>query len=136
MAAGKTHETINVIIAVMLSIYLYFRNYDILLIGYLDAGIIYFTFIENPDLDILKSRVTQLWGQAGIIWKPFVSSGHREILHSFFWGPFILIGFADICFSAIYMIYTKHVDLVLIMPKEAVAGGVIAIWSHIITDKL
>jgi hypothetical protein len=34
------------------------------------------------------------------------------------------------------MIYTKHVDLVLIMPKEAVAGGVIAIWSHIITDKL
>jgi hypothetical protein len=25
---------------------------------------------------------------------------------------------------------------VLIMPKEVVAGGVIAIWSHIITDKL
>jgi uncharacterized metal-binding protein len=136
MAAGKTHEITNVCLAILLSIYLFYKSYNIISIELISAGILYFTFLENPDLDSPTSRVTQLWGPLGMIWKPFVSSGHREILHSFLWSPMILIGFADICFSAIYMIYTKHVDLVLIMPKEAVAGGVIAIWSHIITDKL
>jgi uncharacterized metal-binding protein len=126
MAAGKTHEIINIILAILLSIYLYFHNYNIMLIEYLDAGIIYFTFIENPDLDTLKSRVTQLWGPAGIIWKPFRSAGHREILHNWIWGPIILIGFA----------YSIGTGLNVYFPKEAVAGGVIAIWSHIITDKL
>jgi uncharacterized metal-binding protein len=78
MAAGKTHEIINIGLAILLTIYLYFNNHNIESIAYLDAGILYFTFIENPDLDILKSRVTQLWGPAGIIWQPFRSAGHRE----------------------------------------------------------
>ena len=87
-------------------------------------GIIPYTLFITCDLDSEKSIVRQLWGPLGIIWSPFSHAGHREILHNFIWGPFILISFLWIPLT----VYGVDVSI------ESIIGAVLMLETHIVTD--
>ncbi len=124
---GKNHKKANFLLAFLFSfLYLYLtKNIAIEPLAKFWLGAIPCIFLLSPDLDIM-SDVTKAWGPFKIIWKPFRSAGHREILHHFFWGPFILV-----CFVAVPLHYFG-VELW----KETITGMVCMIESHIVTDKV
>ena len=89
-------------------------------------GIIPYTFLITSDLDSQESIVRKLWGPFGRIWEPFSKAGHREILHDYAWGPFILISFLWVPLT----VYGYRVSI------ESIIGAVLMLWTHIITDKV
>lgn len=88
-------------------------------------GFIPYAIIITCDLDSDTSTVTKLWGPFKIIWRPFTKWGHREILHHFIYGPFILIGLWLL--PALYFKFEVSGFLI--------TGAVLMLWTHILTDK-
>ena len=88
-------------------------------------GFIPYATVITCDLDSATSFVTKLWGPFKIIWKPFVTAGHREILHNWVYGPFIQIGIWLL--PALW--YKIEVSNFIII------GAVLMLWTHIMTDK-
>lgn len=89
------------------------------------TGFVPYATIITCDLDSDTSTVTKLWGPFKIIWHPFVEAGHREILHHWIYGPFILIGLW--LMPALYY----HVEV----SGLVIIGAVLMLWTHIVTDK-
>lgn len=87
-------------------------------------GFIPYMTIITCDLDSETSFVTKLWGPFKIIWKPFVEAGHREILHHWIYGPFILIGV-----WLLPALYCGHQ-----ISGFLIIGAVLMLWTHIVTD--
>ena len=130
MPGFKNHTGITIAAAVMIIIsavvfsYRYNHRIDWYNIAYLLIGLVILPFLISPDLDSPKSKPTQHWSLLKIVWNPFVTAGHRGILHSYSWGTIILCGFPYLIIQSlnlnIYIVY----------------GLVISIWLHITADKI
>lgn len=118
------HAKFNALFILFLSTcaaYLHFLNINSFLL--LLIGATPYTLIITNDLDSESSIVTKLWGPLNPF-KAFTGFGHREVLHHFFWGPFILI-------TPFWMIL-EHFGIDI--PTESLVGAVLALEGHIIAD--
>lgn len=86
-------------------------------------GAIPHALILTCDLDSESSIVTKLLGPFNIF-EPFTEFGHREALHHWFWGPFILIG--------IWLMPALYFGVGV--SGWTVFGAVLMLWTHIGVD--
>jgi len=122
------HVKFNISLIFLASIYAAYTNFlNFHSFLKLWAGVVPYTFLITCDLDSSTSLVTKLWGPFKFIWRPFVDAGHREILHSIGWGPFILI-------TPVWLIlrFKFGIDVW----EESIIGAVLALWGHILADKI
>jgi len=120
----KHHALACIVAAIILSIIGLTTNHlttDTL--GYFWIGVIPYTFVITCDLDSASSVVSKLFGPFNIF-SPFTDFGHREVLHHYAWGPFVLIGWWLI--PALWTGHTVHI--------ETIAGAVLMLWCHIGAD--
>lgn len=136
MPLYTTHTRFNKMVAILLLAAAAYYSAPFLWISKLLWGLFLGTYVFTSDLDHFKSVVFQRWGILNFIWTPFAAAGHREILHNFFWGPFILTSFAYcLCWAINYGLnYFLGISGFMLWP-ESMAGMVIAIWCHILIDK-
>jgi uncharacterized metal-binding protein len=128
---GEEHKKADYFIGFLAILYFFSRinqyGYgEFIPLGKFLLGVVVLPFLFSPDLDSPESIVTQMWGPFKIIWRPFVTAGHREILHNIFWGPFILI-----C-SLWVPLHIAGYEFWI----ETVLGMIASIECHIIYDKL
>lgn len=120
----KHHALACIITAVILSIVGLVTNHlTAETIVYFWTGVIPYTFVITCDLDSASSVVTKLLGPFNIF-APFADFGHREVLHHYAWGPFVLIGWWLI--PALWVGYSIHIEMI--------AGAVLMLWCHMFTD--
>lgn len=103
---------------------LYTGKLNLLELRYFWIGVLPYSLIITCDLDSEESIVRKLWGPFKIIWHPFVTAGHREILHNPVWSPFILISFLWVPLTG----YGVDVS------RMSIIGAILMLWTHIATD--
>jgi uncharacterized metal-binding protein len=137
MASGATHNNVALLSGAAVSL-LSFPFFPAATVTRFAAGVLWSTYYESSDLDC-KSSVYYRWGPLKFIWKPFISSGHREILHNPFWGPFVLISFAWFVSLAAAWVYFQDFSFFPVFVswfKDFALGMLFSIWLHILVDKV
>lgn len=124
----KQHFIFNIFLASIFSVLCYSKHIYFFNICLFWSGVLPYSLIITPDLDSLRSKVTQLWNFAGLgfIWAPFCGYGHREVLHHITWGPFIQVAPVWIIVQA------ANINLGIWF----FVGAVFALEGHIWSDKV
>jgi uncharacterized metal-binding protein len=122
------HIIFNIFLAFLFSVLCFSKHVQFFEISLFWAGVLPYSMVITPDLDSLKSKVTQLWNFVGLgfAWSPFCGYGHREVLHHITWGPFIQV--------APVWIIVEAADVKLGM--WFFIGAVFALEGHIWSDKV
>ncbi|WP_407356128.1 metal-binding protein [Methanolobus sp. WCC5] len=145
MPEGKTHDTINtiVLILVLSVIYLwketnivnlYLDSYTILVFS---AAYLFATFFLSPDLDI-NSTPYKRWGRLRIIWWPYkVVFKHRGLSHHPLVGPLSIVMNLAIIVAAVLLLAGFELHKIPGSFILAVTTGmVMSMEVHIISDRL
>jgi uncharacterized metal-binding protein len=127
---GTDHEKTNYRAGLVVLIFSIILNINYFIIACFLYGLCILSLWYSPDLDHEKSRPTQRWWIFRGVWKIYVNSGHREVLHSFTWGPTILCVIPGLMLMP-YVWHSQNFDVLWML-----AGLVVATWIHIITDKI
>ncbi|MCK4928803.1 MAG: metal-binding protein [Methanosarcinales archaeon] len=146
MPDGKNHNTINIIILMLIlsvtyalfsrpdiSIHIQLPGIELILIFSLTY--LFGTFFLSPDLDIESSPYNR-WGVFKFLWWPYkVIFKHRGLSHNPVFGPLtIMINFALI-FVPVLVVLGFNLALVpLDIAAAAAAGFVLSIEMHILAD--
>jgi uncharacterized metal-binding protein len=125
---GTNHEKTNYISGTLFLFLALRFNIPHLIILYFLYGLCALPLWYNCDNDKENSRSIKRWGPFKRIWKPFWKAGHREVLHTFTWGPIILC----VIPGMMLMPYVWHSQDFSVM--WMLAGLCVATWLHILTD--
>jgi uncharacterized metal-binding protein len=127
---GTNHEQSNYISGTVFLFLALRFNVPHIIIFYILFGLCILSLVLSPDLDHEKSRPTQRWGPLKGMWEIFVVSGHREVLHHWFWGTEILCTIPAVVLLP-YIWHTQGFSVLWML-----VGLTVSIWLHIITDKI
>ncbi|NPE27924.1 metal-binding protein [Methanococcoides sp. SA1] len=148
MPDGKTHDTINIGVLVIVLAGIFYlmmgnlsemaaRYLDIYTISVLSLSYIFATFFLSPDLDI-ESKPYKRWKMFRILWWPYkVIFKHRGFSHNPIIGPLsIVINFALIvALLLLFMgveLHQEHSRYIV----AATTGMILSMEIHIISDFL
>lgn len=148
MPGGKTHDTINIaVLIVVLAVLSYLTMWnvnemavkylDIYTIAVLSLSYLFATFFLSPDLDI-ESKPYKRWKMFRILWWPYkVIFKHRGLSHNPIIGPLsIVINFALIVALLLLLmgieLHKGHLRFIVV----ATIGMVLSMEVHIISDFL
>ncbi|ABE51616.1 metal-binding protein [Methanococcoides burtonii] len=148
MPGGKTHDTINIAVLIIILAGIFYlimgnlsemaaRYLDIYTISVLSLSYIFATFFLSPDLDI-ESKPYKRWKMFRILWWPYkVIFKHRGLSHNPIIGPLsIVINLALIvALLLLFMgveLHQGHSRYII----AATTGMILSMEIHIISDFL
>ena len=148
MPGGKTHDTINIAVLIVLLAGIFYltmgnvsemavRYLDIYTIAVLSISYLFATFFLSPDLDI-ESKPYKRWKMFRILWWPYkVIFKHRGLSHNPIIGPLsIVINLALIVALLLLLmgveLHKGHLRFIV----AATAGMILSMEVHIISDFL
>jgi len=148
MPGGKTHDTINIAVLIVLLagiFYLTMWNVNELAVKYLDIytiavfslSYLFATFFLSPDLDI-ESKPYKRWKMFRFLWWPYkVIFKHRGLSHNPIIGPLsIVINLALIVAVLLLLMGVELHQGYLRFIVAATIGMVLSMEVHIISDFL
>lgn len=147
MPGGKTHETINIAVVVLLAGLsclmmweengLAVRYLNIYTVSVFSISYLFATFFLSPDLDI-ESKSYKRWGVLKIIWWPYkVIFKHRGFSHNPVIGPLsIVINLAVVVAVLLLLMGVDLHRVPLRFTLVAMAGIVLSMEVHIVSDLL
>lgn len=146
MPSGKTHIKINWIVLVLINVLIIAFSQDISINNFILFNIIFIltSYYISPDLDI-NSSVYKRWNILKVIWWPYREiMKHRQMSHSFIWGPISILVYLTI----IILISTILLNEINFLPTIAfdtlysdiyiiiIISIVLIVEIHILADKL
>jgi len=136
LPSHELHDKISVVLLVIIIPALLYFKIDLITIAIFSISFWFGSRFLSPDLD-LDSRIYKRWKLARFIWCPYRDLfKHRGCSHNILLGPISLIGY----FGALVLLIVYIASGTILEYHEGflvvVAGMVLAIETHIITDKL
>ncbi|WP_445475665.1 metal-binding protein [Methanococcoides methylutens] len=146
MPGGKTHDTINIAVIIVILAGLSYltmweeneialRYLDIYTISIFSISYLFATFFLSPDLDI-ESKPYKRWKIFKVLWWPYkVIFKHRGFSHNPILGPLsIVINLALIVAVVLLLMGIELHTVPLRFIVVAMAGMVLSMEVHIISD--